>query len=483
MTEIDWLALLRFWGPVTLVALTGIVAAGHALLNKRNPSAAFGWLAVCLLFPPFGPILYMLFGINRVRVRARRLEARARHSLGPREAGVRSEAALADPALPAVFTGLAAAGDKLAGCPLVGGNGVDLLMNGEQTYPAMLAAIDNARRYVYLSTYIFETDGIGRRFIETLTAASERGVDVRVLVDGVGDYYALPRRRASVLLRRRGVRVARFLPPRLLPPSLGLNLRNHRKILVVDGETAFTGGMNIGDRHFAANRRRRRVEDLQFSLRGPVVAQIEDVFLGDWAFVTGQQTEPAPAQPPDFGNALCRAVDDGPTDNDDRLAALLVAAVCSARRRVLIMTPYFLPSPELIGALESAALRGLDVSIVLPERNNLPYVHWASRHGLRDLLLRGVKIYYRPAPFVHTKLFVIDDAYTLIGSANIDPRSMRLNFELNVEVYDTTLVPQLAGHIVDTLARSRRYTLEDYRNRSLPGRVRDSVAWLFSPYL
>lgn len=479
----DWLELLRFWAPVTLVGLFGFLTAVHALLTRRNPSAAFGWIAVCLLFPPVGPVLYLLFGVNRVHMRARRLDAQARHGLRPLEAGVSSESALADPALPPEFAGLAAAGDTLAGCPLVGGNRVEVLINGEQTYPPMLAAIERARRYVYLSTYIFETDDIGRRFIDALSAAGERGVDVRVLLDGFGDYYALPRRRASVLLRRRGVRAARFLPPRLLPPSLGINLRNHRKVLVADGEIAFTGGLNIGDRHFADNRHRRRVEDLHFSLQGPVVAQIESIFLGDWAFVTGQQSEASPPSPVAFGAALCRAVDDGPTEDGDRLADLLAAAVASARRRVLIMTPYFLPSRELIGALQSAALRGLDVAVVLPSRNNLPYVNWASRHGLHDLLMRGVKVYYRPAPFAHTKLFVIDDAYAVIGSANIDPRSLRLNFELDVEIYDPSLVPRLAGHIVNILACSRRFTLADYRNRSLPVRLRDSLAWLLGPYL
>lgn len=476
----DWLEVLRFWGPVALIALSGILAAGHALLNKRDPSAAFGWIAVCLLFPPAGPLLYLLFGINRVHIRARRLEARARREFG--SGRVRGEKTPTDPAVPPDFAGLAAAGDQLADWPLVEGNRLEPLTNGEKAYPAMLEAIENARRYVYLSTYIFETNRIGRRFIDCLSAAAERGVDVRVLLDGVGDYYALPRRRASTLLRRRGVRTARFLPPRLLPPSLRLNLRNHRKILIADGEIAFTGGINIGDRHFTDNRRRRRVEDLHFSLRGPVVHQIETIFLSDWGFVTGQQTEPSPPSNP-IGEALCRAVDDGPTEDSDRLAALLAAAVSNARRRVLIMTPYFLPSRELVGALQSAALRGLDVSIVLPARNNLPYVHWASRHGLHDLLMRGVKIYYRPPPFAHTKLFVIDDAYAVIGSANIDPRSLRLNFELGVEVYDPALVQRFAGHIVDTLARSHRYTLEDDRNRSLPGRIRDSIAWLFSPYL
>lgn len=477
-----WIEQLRYWTPIVITAITSPAAAFHALLHKRDPRGALGWISVAIVFPMVGPLLYYVFGINRVRIRAKKLDRGAQHGLSARQRGVDSGHACHSDTVPSNFAGLVAAADRLTGAPLVAGNHVRVLRNGEQAYPAMLAAIEGATRFVYLTTYIFETNKVGKRFIKALGAAAERGVDVRVLLDGFGEYYAWPRRRPGRRLRRRGVRVGRFLAPRLLPPSLRLNLRNHRKILVVDGEQAFTGGMNIGDRHFVSSGR-HRVEDMHFALLGPVVRQIEEVFLGDWAFVTGQETELSNNFDANAGSALCRAVEDGPTEDADRLATLMVAAVASARHRVLIMTPYFLPSRELIGALQAAALRGRDVSIVLPGRNNLPYVHWASQHGLAELLVRGVKIYYRPPPFAHTKLFVIDDLYSIVGSANIDPRSLRLNFELAVEIFDKPVVTQLAEHVTDVIGRSRRYTEKDFQQRGFLRNVRDSLAWLLSPYL
>ena len=486
LPQIDpWLiAQLEFWLPIVVIGITSPAAALHALLNKRDPRGALGWIAVSIFFPYFGPLLYYVFGINRVRIRARQLDQLATHGLGTRECGVDSDVTRHADAVPDNFAGLVAAADRLTGAPLVAGNNIRALHNGEQAYPAMLAAIEGAQQFVYLTTYIFETNRAGKRFMAVLAAAAKRGVEVRVLLDGFGEYYAWPRRRVGGRLRRRGVRVARFLAPRLLPPSLRLNLRNHRKILVVDGEVAFTGGMNIGDRHYASSGRpSRRVADMHFSLRGPVVRQIEEVFLGDWAFVTGERTDVSDNAAENAGPALCRAVEDGPIQDADRLATLLLAAVASARKRVYIVTPYFLPARELVGALQAAALRGLDVSIVLPGRNNLPYVDWASRHGLAELLNRGVKVYYRPAPFAHTKLFVVDDAYALIGSANIDPRSLRLNFELGVEVFESEFVGELVRHVQNSITEAERYTEAQIDQRGMLRRVRDSLAWLLSPYL
>lgn len=482
-----WLAQLQLLAPVAAAGLVAAASVIHILLYKRDPRGAFGWIGVCLLFPFVGPALYYVFGINRVRIRAQRLDERATHAIGRGlgrggNHGIDGDLLRSHQAIPESLTGLAAASDTLATAPLVPGNTLRALYNGEQAFPAMLDAIRGARRRVYLASYIFDTDGAGKQFIDALAEAHGRGVDVRVLIDGVGEYYALPRRRAGSLLRRRGVAVARFLRPRLLPPSLSINLRNHRKILAVDGELAFTGGMNIGDRHLDIPRKGRKAADVHFALSGPVVAQIERVFLTDWAFVTGEAGEPSPPAP-GAGPAVCRVVDDGPTDTTDRLGTLLATAVVSARRRVLIMTPYFLPEAGLIGALQAAALRRIEVSVVLPAKNNLSFVNWAARHGLRELLARGVNIYYQPPPFVHSKLFVIDDTYAVIGTANIDPRSLRLNFELGVEVYDPALVAELGKHITDCIAKSRRYTLEDYQQRRLPARLRDALAWLFMPYL
>lgn len=473
--------LLQFWATVVLLLGSALAAATHALLTRETPSSAFGWIGVSILFPPVGPLLYYMFGVNRVRIRARRLDRDSRHGLGAHLPGANARLRDYRSILDRRRLGLAAAGDRLSAWPVVPGNAVDVLRNGEKAYPPMLEAIEKARRFVYLTTYIFETNRVGKRFIGALSRAAERGVDVRVLIDGVGEYYAWPGRRAVAVLRKRGVQAEQFLPPRLLPPSLHINLRNHRKILVTDAGIAFTGGMNIGDRHLAG--RGHGVEDMHFRFAGPIVRQIEAVFLADWAFATGRQTGVSRGQIAESGYAACRSIENGPTRDGERLAALIQTGVASARRHVRIMTPYFLPGPGLVGALQSAALRGLDVQVVLPARNNLPFVAWASRHALGELMARGVQVYFRPPPFAHTKLLVLDDDYALVGSPNLDPRSLRLNFELAVEIFDPDGVSRLAAHIDQTIEISSRYTEAELHNRRWPTRMRDSFFWLFSPYL
>ncbi len=448
----------------------GAAASLHALHFKRRPQSAFAWIAVCLTLPLFGALLYYLFGINRVQTRARKLLTRHPEPECPTEyVG----------APPPQLQPLARLGSAVSGWPLTAGNRIDHLLDAAAIFDAMIGAIERAREYVYFSTYIFDGGPLGQRFAAALSAAAQRGADVRVLIDGVGEWYSW--NRASKLLRGTRVRFARFLPPRLLPPAFSINLRNHRKILLVDGLEAFTGGINVRDRYLDDGE--LRIVDSHFRLSGPVLAQIETVFLRDWQFATRDAGIAARRVPQPTGAALCRAVADGPAAGLDRLTALLTGAIGSARRRVAIMTPYFVPPRELISPLLAAALAGVDVAVILPERNNLPYVHRAARHMLWELLERGVHIYYQPPPFVHSKLFYIDDHYALIGSSNFDSRSLRLNFEMNVEVYDRDTVTNLAAHFEATRARSRRVTLAEVDGRPFVTRTIDGFAWLFSPYL
>jgi cardiolipin synthase len=285
-------------------------------------------------------------------------------------------------------------------------------------------------------------------------------------------------------LEERGVKTATFLPPRLIPPAVHVNLRNHRKILVVDGRVAFTGGMNIGDRHLALRLDNRdRVVDIHFRLVGPVVGQLQELFLEEWAFVTGSEIESFPYDREARGEAECRTVPEGPDEDLAKLLKVLIGAVSAARERVSIMTPYFVPPRELVGALQAAALRGVEVTIILPEKNNLPFVHWASRNMLWEVLQHGVRVYLQPPPFVHSKLFVVDGHYGQVGSANIDSRSLRLNFELVVEVYDREFAGTIDRHVAAVRGRSRVVTLAEVDARSLPVKILDGLSWLLSPYL
>lgn len=473
-----------FWGLIITAAVgLSLFSACHALLFKRDPRSALGWIIISLTLPLAGPFLYWTMGVNRIHRRARRWLESGRRLTGwasfPERRG--GEAAATLPPGGGHLAELRALGDRVTKFPLLPGNMVVPLQNGENAYPAMLAAIDGASHSVHLSSYIFDGDRTGRRFTDALRNAAERGVEVRVLVDSLGEKYSRPT--ARKLLKGSRVKVGRFLP---LSREVYINLRNHRKILVVDGRRAFTGGMNIGGRHMVeGSETASPVVDLHFMVEGPVVADLQRVFLGDWHFVTGEILDDPSLFPPlpPAGSALVRAVSDGPEKEFRRLHLIIMGALACARRHVRIMTPYFIPDQPLISALVTAALRGVEVTLVLPARNNLPFVHWASQAYLWELLQHGIRVYYQPAPFVHTKLLLVDGVWSLIGSANLDPRSLRLNFELDLEVYDREFTALLERDFAETVVRSRETTLAEMDGRPLPERLRDGAAKLFSPYL
>ena len=242
--------------------------------------------------------------------------------------------------------------------------------------------------------------------------------------------------------------------------------------------------MNIGDRHLRNEpNNRHETADIHFQLTGPVISHLQQVFDDDWRFAAGKHTQQKFEPPEATGNAVCRVITDGPNEDLGKLSMIITSVVALARKRVAIMTPYFLPPATLVNALQAAALRGVDVNIILPLKSNQPPVHWATRNMLWQLLQFGVHVYYQPPPFAHSKLLLIDDDYAHIGSANLDPRSLRLNFEIVVEVFDRDFVTTMMQHFDQVKTTAIEETLTGVDGRSLPIRVRDAIAWLFSPYL
>jgi len=477
----DWLASV--W-PVVAgagVFAAAACAAGHAILHRRDSRAALLWVGLIWLLPLLGSILYALLGINRVRRRARTLRAHLRRvHTTPRLAPVAAQSSarflapgdrhLAD---------LVRIVDHVAIRPLLPGNAVTPLRGGDEAFPAMFEAVDAARHTLNLATYIFDRDDLGRRLIEHLGAAVRRGVQVRVLLDDAGARYSFP----SVVrpLRRAGVQVALF--HRRF--GLAFNLRNHRKILIADGRTGFTGGMNLRAGAWLSRRPRRPFHDLHFRIEGPVVAELQEVFAEDWTWTTGESLggeEHFPALE-EVGPVLARALADGPDENRDKMRWTLLGALNVARRSVRILTPYFLPDAALVSALSVAARRGVEVDIVLPGHSNLPFVQWAMQAMLWQVLDGGCRVWLTPPPFDHSKLMVIDGAWTHFGSGNWDPRSLRLNFELNVEAYDPGLAAEAEAIVSGRIETARRVTLAELEARPLPVRLRDGVARLFEPVL
>jgi cardiolipin synthase len=465
------------------LAIANVIASAHVILMKRDSRVAFTWTGFIWLLPGVGVLLYLVLGINRIKRRALQLrEERVAVPTTREHPGPQVPPRVAVPAHGGL-TALATLGERLTKRPLLAGNRVTPLINGDEAYPAMLAAIDAAERSVALSSFIFAADPVGRSFAEALGRARARGCEVRVLVDGVGAYYGLP----SILwaLRRARVRAARFLPILSGAGFAFFNLRNHRKLLVTDGTTAFTGGINIRQRYVIATATRGPTTDVHFRLEGPVVGQLLDTFVEDWAFVTKEVLDgPAwRASSEPVGESICRVITDGPDDDIDVARHLLLGAVTGAQETVDIVTPYFLPDQSMVTALAVAAMRGVRVRIILPQHGNIALVRWATPALLWQVLQPGCEVYFSAPPFDHAKMMTVDGEWSFIGSTNWDPRSLRLNFELDVECFDPAVAAGLAPLIEERVARSQRITLAQMDGRPLPRKLRDGVARLFSPYL
>lgn len=472
-----------FAGFERLVALT---AALHALLKKRETNSVIGWVGLIWLTPLIGSALYFCFGVNRIQRRGNALQDELESALSKIKVPVPDDIALrikeAKERHPK-FAQLVDAVGRLTGRPLLPGNKITPLINGDAAYPAMLAAMDGAQHSISLESYIFDFDEVGERFVDALAAATQRGVAVRVLIDDVGAQYS--RRSTARELRKRGVTCHMFLPtwyPVWMPHA---NLRNHRKIMVVDGVIGFTGGINIRAGCSLADDPPHPTKDLHFQFEGPVVTHLQEAFATDWAFVTGEVLEGEAWLPlPEFcGDSLSRGISDGPDEDFERLLMTILAAVAVASHRIVIMTPYFLPDVSLMRALNTAVLRGVEVKVLLPGQNNIALVQWAANNLLAQVIEEGVQVYMTAPPFDHTKLILVDEVWTLVGSTNLDPRSLRLNFEFNVECYDLELARALSNLADEKLSSATKLTLEAMQNRNLFWRLRDGVARLFTPYL
>ncbi|WZO99613.1 phospholipase D-like domain-containing protein [Isosphaeraceae bacterium EP7] len=470
---------------VTLLDIVvSLIASGHVLLTKRNPRSAVSWIGLIWLSPIIGTVLYVMLGINRINRRGRSLQQR-------RKLKVQNFAEMAEPVEPRSaktpedwqLRSLEHLGGSVTNLPLLQGNQIEPLESGDETYPAMLAAIEGASRTVSLCSYLFNNDDAGKQFVGALQRAVDRGVEVRVLVDDVGARYNWPT--ILKVLKSTDIKHAAFLPtstPLRLP---FFNLRNHRKIMVVDGSIAFTGGMNILADYQESLDPPKLKRDLHFRVQGPIVKTLQRVFADDWSFTTGEILRGEGWFPrlEKEGSVFSRAVMDGPDNDTDPLQNMILGGLGEARRSVLLVTPYFLPDEALISALQVTAMRGVEVDILLPSQNNLAFVKWASTSLIEQVLEGGCRVWWTSPPFDHTKLMVVDGSWTFLGSANLDPRSLRLNFELNLECY----CPELASKLLKILSAHKQsaeaVTLDSIRQRSLPAKLRDGAAGLFFPYL
>lgn len=477
--------LHSFWtDTLALVSIVGsVVALAHLLLHHRDYRSAAFWTAMILVEPLFSPFLYLFLGINILRRSGRRYRSG-------------SNEPWRDPVpehpIPVTATGscatqehqqLARTLDRISRFSHTGGNHLDILHNGDEAMPRMLDAIKGARQSISLASYIFEATGIGADFVTELSNAVKRGVQVRVMVDDAGTRYSWPPVVESLM--KAGVTARRFMPTHLVLRLITMNLRNHRKILVVDGQTAFTGGMNIREGNMVSRKPKHAVHDLHFAVTGPCVTQIQRVFAEDWSFCTGEMLE-GPQWFPELTATGCTTaigIVDGPDEDMEVMPAAFFAALNAAREEVKIVTPYFLPNAVLMAALRLCAIRGVKVTLITPAENNIPFVGWAAQTLYPELLAVGCRIFESAPPFDHSKVFLIDGVWSFLGSTNWDPRSLRLNFEFNLACHDAELCQRLTIEMDAKLAHSREITREMLESAPVAQRLRNGFARLFIPAL
>lgn len=480
--------LQRLWPHFTAgaVLLIALLAAGHVVLYKRDSRSAVAWVGIIWLFPLGGALLYLVFGINRIKRKASSLRSKTTQFYNDSIYKQFCIPGNFEDILSSDVTHLSMLNNIVSNITqhrLLCGNEIVPLINGDKAYPEMINAINSAKNSVSLSTFIFEDDSVGDLFAEALKEVVSRGIEVRVLIDHVGSRYSFPS--IARKLKHSGITVGRFMPTSVPWRTKYMNLRTHRKILVIDGRLGFTGGMNILEECMLEKKPSYPVQDLHFRIKGPVVRHLQETFAEDW-FFTNSEILKGPKWFPELvreGSVIARGITDGPDEDIEKTLNVILGALSCARKSVRIMTPYFLPQSALISALSIASLRGVSIDILLPEINNLLLVGWATNAQLWQILEKGCRVYLTPPPFDHSKLMLVDDMWSLIGSANWDPRSLRLNFEFNVECYSQELSRELNSLFEKKLKNAKNLSLEDVDGRPLPIKIRDGVARLFTPYL
>jgi cardiolipin synthase len=470
---------------VPLVYVLGILSAIDAIMTTRTAQGATAWALALVLLPFLSMPLYWVFGRVKfdeyvVALRAldaqlhARLEEARRDDLGDVVVKFEDEK---DPR----SRGELKAFQALASVPMTSGNSARLLVNGKATFEAIFAAMDAATTYILAQFYIINDDETGRRFKERLTAAARRGVKVLLLFDDVGSH-KLPRRYVKDL-EAAGVAVSAFSGSRGWLGRFRLNFRNHRKIVVVDGSTGFAGGLNVGDEYLGLDAAMGGWRDTHLAITGPAVLGLQYSFIRDWYYsrqeVPALRWDAAPSE----ANQRALVLASGPEDTLERCGLLFTHAIESAESRIWIASPYFVPDGRVLGALQLAAFRGVEVRILMPRKSDnvlfsvVPYAY------LPDLERAGVQVYLYEKCFMHQKVLLVDDDYGAVGTANFDNRSFRLNFEVTCMVNDAGFCRDVEAMLVRDFELSTQLTEKDLANRPFTFRLRTQLTRLLSPVL
>lgn len=473
-------------GLVLFITLTQIIFLGTVIfLENRNPAKTIIWLLILGVMPLLGALLYFVFGRGfgkhkRLKQKKIRME-HLKNYLNYSPNSLKDQSFSSDAPFPfkEKLVRLLLNNDFV---PLTLNNRTEVLTNGEETFKALFKELETAKYHINLEYYIFKDDAIGQDLLKVLVQKAAAGIKVRLLLDGWGSYIYAKRFKK---LRQSGIEVAWFYPVRFPFLSSHLNLRNHRKIVVVDGRVAFLGGLNVGDEYLSRNKQFGFWRDTFLKLEGDSVHFVQMTFLNDWNSVTSQEIGDVSfyPKPEKFDNQLIQIAASGPDANWESALLIYFSALSSAERKIYLSTPYFIPDESTIMVLKAAALSGLDVRLLIQGIPDHKLTYWASYSYFEELLEAGVKIYRYQKGILHAKILILDGEIGGLGSTNFDMRSFSLNYEITAFVYDPCFAERLECDFYQDISDSQEIVWEDYVNRPLSDRFKESWARLFSPLL
>jgi cardiolipin synthase len=463
---------------LTASHVIGIGTALHALYYSRSSQGAIAWVLFLMVVPVLGVPAYFVLGRTRFAGYRERIKAMLD---AHRTVFAEYRARLAEHRLMARAGYQVDPFEHIGGNDILAGNRLELLIDGEKTFTSIFDALEKARNYILVEFFIIKDDKLGRALQERLIRKAQEGVSVFVLFDEIGSN-KLPTAYVQELSRA-GVKINRFHTRQGLSNFFQVNFRNHRKIVVVDGLVAFVGGHNVGEEYLGKGKKFSSWRDTHIKIEGPAVLPLQGTFCADWAWATGSLPSIGIPDIAPIGDSDVLIVPSGPADPNERCTLLFLEAITRAKKRVWIASPYFVPDESILRALQLAAMRGVDVRVLLPEKADHLMVWLASFSYVPEVTAVGVKVFRYTEGFLHQKVFLVDDALSAVGTANLDNRSLRLNFEVTALVYD----PSFCAHVTEMLTadfeKSRDVSSQTFGELSLAMKLGSKAARLFSPVL
>lgn len=469
---------------IVILVLNSIFSLSLIFIERKNPTTTWAWLLILLILPGFGFILYLMFGQNLSRQKIFKekilrdtnqrkiFNEKYNYNENTHDGGER-------------FSDLRIMNYKSSGARYTVNNSVKVYVNGEDKFKQLIEDIRNAKKYIHIEYYIFRSDNLGKKIIKELTKKLKEGLEVRLLVDAMGSRSLIKKHLREYL--NAGGKFSIFFPGILPHINTRINYRNHRKIVVIDGKYGYVGGFNVGDEYINKGKEFKFWRDTHVRIQGDAVDDLNERFLLDWCHASGehiiQYSKYVSEKDDNIGDVGIQIITSGPDHKEEYIRNSYIKLINNAKRNVYLETPYLVPDEPILEALKISALSGVDVRIILPGKPDHFFMPWVASSYIGELLEAGVKIYHYNTGFIHSKTIVVDSLATSIGTANLDIRSFKLNFEVNALIYDDRIAKEYEKEVFKDIKNSTEINLEIYNNRSISLKIKESLVRLLSPIL